>query len=353
VSRLAFGSGLALFVLAWHLVPWGAAFIEQHYARGLYPRIATLLVPLADGVAFSLSAVLLGALALLALLWLAWGWQRGGVGKVVRRKLGDALLAALAAYVLFVFLWGANYQRQSVETLLALELSPVSAEEVEGLAEALAALVVALEPEMQRDAASALASLREALQEVVAEVTGVTPPLPTRVKQLSPGTLIGLGASGFISPWLLEPHVERALPEPFKLAVAAHELAHVAGFAGEADADLIAALAGLQASDPYARYATALKLFSDSLTALSPPVREALLGALPEAARRELTDLRQALTRYQRPWLATLSRLAYDRYLQTQGVEAGVGDYGRTIMLLVQASRPGARLTPQLDATAR
>jgi hypothetical protein len=353
MRRFVLGTSLALFVLLWHLVPWSAAFVEQYYARGLYPHIAALLAPLVDSVSFSLSAMLLIALALLALVWLAWGWQRQGVGKVARRKTGDALLFALVTYVLFVLLWGANYQRQSVETLLSLDLSPVSAEEVEALAEALAGLVATLEPELQRDEIVALASLRKALQEVVAEVTGVTPPLPTRVKQLPPGLLIGLGASGFISPWLLEPHVERALPEPFKLAVAAHELAHVAGFAGEADADLIAALAGLQASDPYARYATALKLLSDSLTALPPPSREALLGALPAAARRELAEVREVVARYQRPWLTALSHFVYDRYLQAQGVEAGVADYGRTLTLLVQASRSGARLVPQLDAGTR
>ena len=82
---------------------------------------------------------------------------------------------------------------------------------------------------------------------------GYAPTLPRRVKKLPPGTLLFFGRSGSILPIFLEAHADGAMHDAWFLRTAAHELAHVAGFSGEADADVVGFLAGLRADDRFAR----------------------------------------------------------------------------------------------------
>ena len=64
------------------------------------------------------------------------------------------------------------------------------------------------------------------------------------------------------------------------VATAAHELAHVAGYCGEADADAVGVLAGLASDDALARYATALAAFRRVCGALDESQRKPLFDAL-------------------------------------------------------------------------
>ena len=81
---------------------------------------------------------------------------------------------------------------------------------------------------------------------------------------MPPGTLLTFGYAGIASPFTLEANLDGGLTSVSKVAVAAHELTHTAGFAREADTDFLSALAGLRADDPYARYAVALSFFCEN-----------------------------------------------------------------------------------------
>lgn len=333
-------------LLLWSLFPPPALWVERVYARGLYPVIASALVPLSNLFPFSLSLAVLAALAPLALLIVFFGigrWRRRGAHRI-RGSLWlvswRVLTIGVGVYALFLGLWGANYGRLPIETLLELDTEPVTLTEVETLSRNLLAVIRENLPE-ERNQTRALQALRASLQREVTALGAPTPPLPRRIKELPPGSLLAIGSSGITSPFLLEAHIDSALPEAYALGVAAHELAHVAGFAGEADADLMAALAGLHADDPYARYATALRAFAQAAPRLPAETYEALYGGLPDTAQRDLTEMREAVARYYRPKLAKASQGMYDRYLTSRGVESGVADYSRVVELLVMAQREG------------
>ena len=51
--------------------------------------------------------------------------------------------------------------------------------------------------------------------------------------------------------------------------------------------------------------------------------------------------MREVAVRYYKPALARPLSSLYDRYLRSQGVEAGVKDYDRVVTLLVYARRRG------------
>jgi Protein of unknown function (DUF3810) len=340
--RFRFGYvGVALLLAAlawWTLARPSSQVIEERYSRGLYPSIASVLVPITNSVPFSISALLL---VVIPILWLVWT-----ISSLRKRHflkwLWRTLLSAAILYALFVLNWGANYQRESTETQLGLATESFTETELQTLVNTLSS-VIQENVNAERNVAKARASLRASLIGTVETITGVQPTLPPWVKSLPAGTLILLGnASGVISPFTLEPHVDGALPDVYSLAVGAHELAHIAGYAGEADADFISALAGLNADDAFAKYAVALRLWSDAVAQLPSEQRSQAMRDLPQLARDDLEASYEPFRRYRLPsWLQAVQSSLYDRYLTSQGVEAGIKDYSRIVTLLLAAQRKG------------
>ncbi|MEJ2665524.1 MAG: DUF3810 family protein [Deinococcales bacterium] len=181
----------------------------------------------------------------------------------------------------------------------------------------------------------------------MAQLTGTRVDVPTRVKWLPPGTLLRAGFAGVTSPWLLEPHVDAGLPPVARLATAAHELTHAAGFAREADTDAVAVLAGIRCDDPAVRYALALHALSSLAAGMAPDAAAALVKALPPRARGDLQALDSAVARYRLPWLQRATDAAYGTYLRSRGVSGGMADYGRAITLVVQALTRPATPSPR------
>jgi len=153
--------------------------------------------------------------------------------------------------------------------------------------------------------------------------------------------LLAFGVTGIASPLLLEAHVDGGLPEVHRIAVAAHELAHVVGYCGEADADLAGYTAALQSGDRYARFAVALRIFRALAADLPPEQWLALHERLPAAVHAELERSRRTVAARRWQLGSAVTGVVYDRYLRSQGVASGRRDYGRSTRLLVRAWRSG------------
>jgi Protein of unknown function (DUF3810) len=333
------GIGVLLLAALVSMLPIPSSNMEAVYTRGVYPVIAALLIPLTALLPFSIAFVGLIALPILALILFVrsrkglrpkqnfWG---------VAARVG---LTLLCVYGAFQLLWGLNYRRESIETLLELNTAPVTPVELETVARDLLK-VVRDNATATRDSAAAISSLRNAIRDTVQSITGSTPTLPAQVKSPPAGWLIALRTSGVVSPLTLEAHVDPGLPEPFFVAVSAHELTHLTGSAGEADTDLIAAISGLRASDGYARYCVALNYFMDVYAELPAKTRAALGAELPAVARNDWNAYIAALRRYKLPDAITnVTQGAYSGYLQSQGVSAGIRDYSRIVTLLARLWR--------------
>ncbi len=331
-------------ILSWTLFPPPAAWIDAVYTPHLYAGLARGLVPLTGALPFSLA----GVLGVVGLLWLGVTLFRSsprvGRGAFFRHWTLRAALSGVTLAALFTLMWGANYGRTPLETRYGFADEPTQAAEVEHLARELLAV-------MQRDAPTGappdnaweqgLAEGRASLGRLVSELEGRTVTLPQHVKRTPPGLLIFTGQpTGIVSPWTLEAHIDGALPLPYALGTALHEMTHLAGYGSEAETDFIAGLAGLSASDPYLRYSTALTLFSRVSQALARETYRDLYADLPERAREDIGALRAVYARYRPPSVAAwVQTLFYDTYLRSQGVGAGVADYDRATDLLVAARR--------------
>jgi signal transduction histidine kinase len=329
---------LAGIALLWQL-PIAPASTEQVYSRIVFPVLAFVLIHITDFVPFSVAGVGLVLLFLGAIFALTRvkSWLTKSRALAV---LGRTILVAVAVYGAFILLWGANYRRLSVEDLLQLEPQKVTGSDISNTANKLLAVLTQTQ-DAPRDYNPAFASLRQAIMRQLEQVTGVAPTLPTRVKATPAGFLFAFGATGVVSPLTLEAHADSALPEPFFLATAAHELVHTAGFAGEADTDVLAALAGLQADNAYARYSVALWYFARVFNDLPTAEQQTFRAKLPEKVKTDFMQYRKAQERHAMPLVREVANFFYGGYLKSQGVESGSADYSRTGRLLASAYAKG------------
>ena len=326
-----------LLVLSSVLLLAPASWVESVWMAGAWPVWPALTARLHALVPIPLTLPLL---ALVPLALLAWAlrkpprWRRS-----LLALLGWAALLALA----FVPTWGAAYRRAPLAETLGL---PAAGADAAALLDALERLVARLQADAPPQAlagqvdtttlASAVAAAARCVQATDAAVSGRSVAVPQRVRPLPAGVLLRSGYAGISLPWLLEPHVDAALPPAAYLAVAAHELTHAAGWAREADTDALSVLAGLGCDHAWVRYASALHGLQVVVVSLRPlldeqgPGRERLeaaLAALPSAARADRAALADAIRSWHDPALARVVTTVYDGYLRSQGVEAGVADY--------------------------
>ena len=323
------------------------AWIEDVFSDRAFPVIQRFLVPLSGGVPIPIVGSLLAIAPLLVVAWVAWGWRssrRRGVG-VLRRVAaggGHGLRLALYVYTAFLLTWGFGYRRVPVEVRWGIEDRPASLLEVAKLRAGLLELIHRdCVPDSERDRSRARRSIEEAQADLVEELEGFRPVWPAHVKSPPAGALLTIEVGGVVSPWTLEAHVDDALLDPQWLATCAHELAHLAGYCGEADANMVGFVSGLRADDPFARYSTALQVFRYTFSRQDSAGYRRDYASLPERAKRDVELARKLRAEYVIESLSAVSSGVYDKYLKSQGMASGTGDYSRGFRLFVRAWAKG------------
>lgn len=336
---------LAAAALVLRLLP--ATAFEHVYGQLLYPGLSNLLQLFTGWTDLPLGMILLPpGIGLLLWLLLRPGNGLGWTGRIAALACVGVVL--VAGYYLS---WGANYRRPPLSQLLDLPAERAGDEQMLLLAEDMLAWVSATHGE-ERDEKRALRAVAGEL-ELLAREIGYPARVPVRLKTLPPGTLQRAGYAGMIMPYTLEAQVDGGLTPPSRLAVGAHELAHVAGLASEADADLASVVAALRSADPFARYSLALSLLSRVLPSLPAAGREAIEARLPPEASADLARSRLRAQEYLRASFARRVTAVYDRLLRDQGVQAGVRDYRRLPDLAARANAAGLLPEPPEAATSR
>ncbi len=341
---------LAALAAAWaalRVVPDG--WIDGPWAGRLLPALSSTSAAWID--ASPLSLTIIGTLA----------WLLAVIAVAARRTLPPASRVAWALVWVaalgptFELAWGLGYRRTPLEAHLGLGAEAPTAEPTWAVLDRLLAAAtasappsseaVALEAAWRDDAFAAAAACVAAAD---AFVLGRDAPLrlPGRLRELPAGLLLSGGFAGFQAPWWREPHLDGGLPPVAATRTALHELAHAAGWAREAETDALATLAGLACDDPDVRFAAALHgllLVRAELGRVAhddPAWRERLNGAwatLPAVAGDAWAADRAAIQRHRSATVERAAGAVYDGYLRAQGVEAGIADYGRAGVLLVNA----------------
>jgi hypothetical protein len=332
-------------VLAGALSKTPASLAERVYAGGLYPWIQTTLTGTSNLVPVAVFDVVCVALVgtVVALWWRAararrqsHSWRPVGAAAV------QTLLVAALALVWFQLAWGLNYARPSVDVRLALPPGQPDALEVEALlaravdgANADHAAAHAVGFPGPRDVPAGLVS---ALRDVERADGRPRPTTPGRPKPTLLGPYFRMaGVDGLTAPAALETLLNPDLTGPERPFVLAHEWAHLAGYAPEADANFVAFRAAL-AAGPAGRYSGWLFLLGEAARQVPAVRRRAALVALAAGPREDLA----AIERRAAAQVEVVQRVGwrvYDGYLRSQGVAEGVRSYSRVVELIVRAER--------------
>jgi hypothetical protein len=323
------------------LLPLPAALVERVFSQGLYPWIQAGLTRFSNKVPFALFDVLLAA----GLLVLA-NISNHAVSQWRRAERVRALVMAgqrlvtwgALVYLVFLLLWGFNYRRVPLREKLDFSAQRANAGALRALNERAVSELNALHDSAHQ---AGWAEWRELPKEL-----GNAFRLTER--ELGAGSLAvpgvpkwsvltfyfeRAGVEGMTDPFFLEVLVDRSLLPFERPFVAAHEWAHLAGYADEAEANFVGWLTCLHGG-PTARYSAWLSISGSLFSALPPDERAAITKRLAVGPRGDLQEIRRRVAREWRMMRRASWRI-YDRYLKANRVEAGVASYDEVTLLIL------------------
>jgi hypothetical protein len=322
-----------LLAFAAAVAPLPPAVVEARYSRGTFPAIQSAITPITNVVPFALLDVAVIAALVTIGAWLYRSSRRWGLPRALLFGIVPLVTAAATAYLVFLVMWGFNYRRVPLEQKLQFDRGRVTHDAVRRLGENAARLLN--ETYDRAHAESQDGPTLEAAFARAEQLLGAARPAALGVPKAS---LLQwyfriAAIDGMTDPFFLEVIVNPdVLPfeRPF---VVAHEWGHLAGYASEDEANLIAWLACLQ-GDALARYSGWLAVFEHASGSLPRADRVALAKQLASGPR---ADLEASAARFARssPVVRTAARDVYDSYLRANRVEEGIESYTAVVRLIV------------------
>jgi hypothetical protein len=324
------------------VAPFDAAWVERWYSTRAYPAWQPYLTFVSNWIPFAVfDLILLSALATTG--WIVVTAIRGFRGGERWRAVGKAGVRALTAgavlYLWFLGVWGLNYRRVPLTDRLDVTPGTPATSAVVKLGQLAVERMNALHAEVR--AAPSLdpwgdPTLRAAYRRTLRRLSDAPPALPGRLKSSLVGPYFRWASvDGMIDPFALEVLANPDLLPIEKPFVAAHEWAHLGGYADESEASFVGWLTCVHAG-PAAQYSAWLFLYWEVSGAVPSTDRAALAAALAPGPRADIAAVADRVRRGQLPQVRTVSWAAYDHYLKANRVEEGVRNYDAVITLLAQ-----------------
>ncbi len=323
------------------VAPLSPTLVERWFSTGVYATMQPTISRLSNRVPFAVLDVMLVGVGLVAALGVravvrARGRRLATAWRMASRAVG---LTALA-YLAFVALWGLNYRRLPMGSRLDLAAS-ASEDAARRLGRTIVDHVNRLyapahaagrQPDPWRSSA-----LRRAFALTQRLLTDAPLAEPGRLKSTVLGPYFRwTGVDGMVNPFALEVLANPDLLAVERPFVAAHEWAHLAGYADESEANFVGWLTCIRA-DAASQYSGWLFLYWHLRSEVGADDRRLLDEALEGGPRADVAAVSERLRRGQRPVLRRASWAVYDQYLKANRVEAGVRSYSAVLDLVLRA----------------
>jgi hypothetical protein len=326
------------------VAPLSPALIERWFSTGLFPHLQRIVTPVSNAIPFALFDLLcVGAAAILiaAVIRAARDIRRSRRFFPLMKIVGQLIVAAAVVYLWFLLFWGLNYRRVAMVDRLNVDEGPPASEAVVQLGLDAAAQLNALHAGAHRigwpDQPADDQSLALGFVDVQRALSDAAPATPGRLKRSLFGPYFRWASvDGMINPFALEVLANPDLLPFERPFIAAHEWAHLAGFADESEASFVGWLACLRAGVP-ARYSAWLLMYWQVNGEVNQPERERLAAALGPGPRQDLEAIVARLRRGEWPWLRNAGWRVYDSYLKANRVEEGIRSYGAVVTLILRA----------------
>jgi hypothetical protein len=334
---------LALLAVGVMLMPWPAWLVEAAYSRGFYPRLQRVVTAASNRASLAIVDFLLVGLVVYVVFVLIGFFrrfrERGPVSatwELARRVVRTAAIVGLV----FLINWGLNYRRRPLEhTIRGGVAFIVTPQDIRSLTERAIAGTLTTRPSddapVDRTFMGVAARLSGPFQQAVRHLGLPDVPVTGRpkVSQILTPFYTKAGVTGMVNPFALESIVHPGLLPFERPMVMAHEWAHLAGFADEADASAVAWLA-CTLGDADLAYSAHLNVVLEAASALPAPVWRELRVKLSPGVVEDINALRERLTQ-QTPAVRDAAFKVYDQYLKSNGVQDGVRSYSRMLRVLV------------------
>ena len=312
----------ALAILTFTL-SWAGAFpqefVENWYSRAIYPTISRVARIFADAASFAwLDVIIPIGLTLL-------------VVAVRRRKFYFLANAVAVLYLIFFFTWGLNYHREPLISKIPYDAQRTDNAAIETFAKEIAEQINRLYVEKQREPVDDRRVREEAVERVrrvAAVIDGAKWQGSSRIKNslLANPWFHAAGIDGVFNLFAHEPLITNSLLQFEKPFVMTHELAHVYGYAGEGDANLIGVFATLMSPDPHFQYSGWINLWLY--------VRNRKLdGLLEPGPRQDFDAMLERMRSEQIQWLSAIQSTILDWYLKSNSVPEGIRSYSQVVRL--------------------
>jgi hypothetical protein len=325
--------------------PWPSGLVDTFYSRGIYRYGQSFMTTISNLTPWTwmdvLAAVVL-ALVLRRVVLLVKDARSDGFmaawGQLMRRSLRGAGIV-LGIFCLF---WGLNYRRTPLgQALVAAQTTaPAPAASVDDL-RSLAVDAANLAARTRGNARQSLLSYEEVAKDLPAPVNDARGRLG-RPRLSVPGRpkytvftpfFTRAGVTGMVDPFALESLVHPDLLPFERPFVLAHEWAHLAGFADEAEASAIGWSACMRGDAPLVNSAS-MFLLVEAGSSLPRPVWNNVFSSADAGVQEDLRALEQRLREVQ-PRVRDASFKVYDEYLKANSVSDGVQSYSRALQLIM------------------
>jgi hypothetical protein len=334
-----------LLAAAVFFAPVPAWVVDQFYSRDMYPWLQSWFTAFSNLLPFAVLDLLI-ALALVAVVLrgrrlLNVSRERGvmdAMWETIRRVVRAVSIVAL----LFLWGWGCNYRRLPLEqalpdrtaTVPTPELLRAAVLDANALAARLHPIAAAGKGMTYDEIAEALPKPMDAALKVLGRTPLLTPGRPKYSVVLTP-FFTRAGISGMVNPLSLESIVHPDLLPFERPFVLAHEWAHLAGQADEAEASAIGWLACMNGLPVHA-YSASLYLIMEAAAALPSDTRQTLVARLDPGVRADLDAIGRRMQQ-ESPLVQRTASRVYDEYLRGNGVADGTTSYRRALSLILTA----------------
>lgn len=329
------------------LLVWAIRFfpsLGEGYARHIYPVLAGGLSFVSGFLPFSLGDCLIYGSIAGVLLYLLVGWYR-------RRPFLPRLLGVVEylawLYLWFYLAWGLNYFREDFFTrhrVPRVAYDAVSFRHfLSAYTDSLNALYVSPEA---FDKAAVSAEIKKKYAEIAPGWQLPVPPSRLEPKTMLWSSLMsGVGVMGYMGPFTNEFNLNGELLPVQYPAVYAHEMAHMLGIAGEAEANFFSFLVCSRSEVPEIRFAGYFSLLPYVLSNAYRSLDAEAFKAWKEELRPEVRDLYNQKAAYwearYNPWIGKGQDVVYNWFLKGNRIASGTADYSEVVGLVMAARAAG------------
>lgn len=346
-------TGVRILITVLCILMLNALFAFSHrfaefYFHRLFNSISLFLRQVLGKVPISIGDVIYAAWIITALIYLLKLCY-----KIVKRKwnlLGLQFLrgiqSLLSLYLAFLLLWGFNYDRNSLETSLQLEVAPYGKEQLYRLTDTLLQQVNA-DRYALGDTMNAIhpgtdsADMFHQATLAYGKAAQRWPQLLYRNPCIKP-SLYGhwlnyMGVGGYLNPFTQEAQVNVTTPgflHPFTIC---HEVAHQLGYAPEEEANFVGYLVASNTTNAHFRYAANFEMFMYSVRQLrrqDTTLAGELWRRTVPGIKADVRQLREFYEQYHGP-VDNYTAMIYDQYLKANKQEKGIRSYSEVVGWLI------------------